>query len=950
MYKSSNQLIFNDLSPSMRHNTKSVITFLRSKNHSDLYPEIKNASIVIPGKIKPLKKYPNAALYNLYFSFYKRILGNPLGSLIHSKIMLLPHQVQTSIKVINSMIPRYLIADEVGLGKTIETGLILKEMKLKYYYNKILIIVPAPLVYQWQKELEYKFNESFTIIDRKSILKNPDIIQKENMMITSIDFSKNEPYKELFARERYDLIIFDEAHRLRKDEKFTTQAWNFANDLSHNTTSLLLLSATPFRGKIDEIYYLISLINPDILPPLSSIKKEYETNPDFSLSEMIQPVVIRRRKKDIGGFTKRFVKTVKISLKAEERKFYDETTSYVQSEYDLAKMKGNHFKSFIMIIFQKLLDSSSSALLKALEKRKKKLENSYFYIASTMKENSKNEINDWNHFPEDYDLDEAMEYLENNVEIDIKDIVYELETVNRLLTIGRKIDTDTKIEMLKKSIKEFQKAGHEKFIIFTQFRKTQDYIYNHLKELYPAGVFHGGMDAKEKECIIEKFYENLTILILTDAGAEGRNLQIASVLINYDLPWSPVKMEQRIGRIHRFGQKRDVYILNYASKNTIAEKVIDILQYKIKLFENAFGSSDVLLGALDEDRDYYKNLWDFLQNKKTETEIKNETLNHLKSAKESVQLLDNLLSVSTIDYNLKAYEKALNMRSHQYQYEKDLKKLTLLYFSNHFLPYKKYPNDIYEFELSEQKNKIQSDNHHNPNSFIQNFCKGSFHLKTIEKNDSLAYFSMGHPLIEYVQKKMDDIVKSKTIFYFLHPSIQGIKIDIEVNIQLDRKYRFLYSGFANKENDYKIEYPESHIFQIEKIKNIPFFYTEQNKKIRQVIQSFLFYIQDEIKQEINNIKKRIQSSMEFYLRAMETSHSEQKKELEEKIEVQKSKLLWYGEKNMISAIKRNINKKDESYLHYQKKINKIKSYLNEKISIHISHIGIYEKDNKVSLR
>ncbi|MEN3042168.1 MAG: DEAD/DEAH box helicase, partial [Fervidobacterium sp.] len=265
----------------------------------------------------------------------------------------------------NALKPRFLLADEVGLGKTIETGLIIKELIFRKNYKNILIVVPAPLQIQWQQELKNKFNEEFVIINSKNFKENLE--NGVHKIITSIDFIKNHKYYELLLKKKWNLVIFDEAHRLRRDYNKITQAYSFAEKISKNTEGILLLSATPFRGKLEELYYLVKLIDPHLLGPEQSFFQEYvlpsrHGENIIKLRDKIHRILIRRRKIEVGGFTNRIVKTVKFELSPEERLFYDEVTEYVKKEYNLSKELQNRAIGFIMIVFQKLLDSSTESI------------------------------------------------------------------------------------------------------------------------------------------------------------------------------------------------------------------------------------------------------------------------------------------------------------------------------------------------------------------------------------------------------------------------------------------------------------------------------------------------------------------------------------------------------------------------------------------------------------
>ncbi|HMY11976.1 MAG TPA: DEAD/DEAH box helicase, partial [Turneriella sp.] len=257
-----------------------------------------------------------ARLWALMESYYR----DPLAVFSSSRTMLLPHQVEAALRVVSASRPRFLIADEVGLGKTIEAGLILKELKLKHGYKKILIVVPSPLMAQWQQELKTKFAEEFTILNGEIIRRGNPFAQGSQFLV-SVDLAKDERYREMFLEQNFDLVVFDEAHRLRRDANTVTQAWQFAHAISEQVEGLLLLSATPFRGKLEEIFFLIHLIDPDILGPLATFQTQFAEDASL-LKDRLSPVVIRRRKIDVGGFTKRFAKTVKIDLDRDEREFY----------------------------------------------------------------------------------------------------------------------------------------------------------------------------------------------------------------------------------------------------------------------------------------------------------------------------------------------------------------------------------------------------------------------------------------------------------------------------------------------------------------------------------------------------------------------------------------------------------------------------------------------------
>ena len=315
-------------------------------------------------------------------------LYDKLSSLSNSRTRLLPHQIEATHIVANSLRPRFVLADEVGLGKTIEAGLIMKELIFRKGYKRVLVAVPAPLAVQWQQEVRSKFNEEFLIINRKNFYEAAGAWNRHPRIITSIDFIKNPRYGADILKTNWDIVIFDEAHRLRRDYSKVTHAYAFAEKLADRCEALLLLTATPFRGKLEELYYLIRLVDPHLLGPHASFVQEYmmggDADPELEqrrladLKQRISRVLLRRRKVEVGGFTKRHARTVRLELTPAERAFYDETTEYVRREFNLATREKNHAVTFTMIVFQKLLDSSTRALLRALEKRRAHLEQKVF--------------------------------------------------------------------------------------------------------------------------------------------------------------------------------------------------------------------------------------------------------------------------------------------------------------------------------------------------------------------------------------------------------------------------------------------------------------------------------------------------------------------------------------------------------------------------------------------
>ncbi len=458
------------------------------------------------------------------------------------------HQIQTVRTVLTRMNGRALLADEVGLGKTIEAGLILKEYLLRGMVKKVLILTPASLITQWQQELRMKFDLPF---------KNHQEItewDKADLVIASLDTAKSQKNQKHVQRINYDLLIIDEAHKLKNKK---TQNWKFVNSVK--TKYLLMLTATPIQNDLIELFNLISILKPGYLSTTSKFKSEFLAERDkrlpknpARLKEILAEIMIRNRRSDtLINFPQRFVHTHHVGLNDDEVKLYAQLTEFIRQRYFTLPTHKNPrgINRLTLILLQKLMGSSTHALRRALEKM----------IAS-------------NFYKDDFDTN-----------------------LRNLLEMARNIKSSKKAEVLL----DLVKTVNEKIIIFTQFRGTQDYLWKLLeKEGYPCAIFHGQLSQAQKDRAIEEFRGDKPILISTESGGEGRNLQFCKMMMNFDLPWNPMRVEQRIGRIHRLGQTSDVHIINLSAENTIESYVLELLDKKINLFRLIIGELEMILGNM----------------------------------------------------------------------------------------------------------------------------------------------------------------------------------------------------------------------------------------------------------------------------------------------------------------------------------------------------------------
>ncbi len=719
-----------------------------------------------------------------------------LSSLSNSRTRLLPHQLEATHRVASAFRPRFILGDEVGLGKTIEAGLVMKELILRRAYKRVFVAVPAPLTVQWLQEMKNKFNEDFVILNRKNYAEISASWKDHPRIITSIDFVKNPRYGEDILKEKWDIAVFDEAHRLRRDYFKSTKAYAFAEAMANQTDALLLLSATPFRGKLEELYFFIKLVDPHLLGPYNSFVQEYvmpsrdghvNEKAMADLRDKISRVLVRRRKVEVGGFTKRFACTIRFDLTPEERLFYDATTDYVKREYNLALQKKNRAIGFVMIVFQKLLDSSTRALLRALERRKAMLEQRMHGIGSAMGYAAGNPFLRDNSDSDSMDPDSLMEYIEElddledltgemdseySPEMTLKDMRREILTLSHLIELGRSIRQDKKLIKLKDTMLKLRKQGHKKFIVFTQFRSTQDYITEELSKDFRITPFHGSLNIQEKEDAVAEFKADSEIFLSTEAGGEGRNLQFCNCLINYDLPWAPLKVEQRIGRIHRFGQEKDVYIFNFSTKDTVAERVLEVLEQKIKLFEESIGPSDSILGAVEDDGNFQRFLMQFVTGVKTKADFEAELESMMHIAETGYTKINELVTPQLVDFNLDDY----------YAYTKSNRKLENDEIEQIVLDYLELSSDdTYTLKINTARRKKGE---RAPGEYLLIENDGaprasSFQSESALENDRLDFLAVGHPLVD------------RSLEYFLKNDYRKSVLILPETAELKKGYHFI---------------------------------------------------------------------------------------------------------------------------------------------------------------
>ena len=522
-------------------------------------------------------------------------------SRLSSGVIPLPHQLHVLNRAVSDNNVRYILGDEVGLGKTIEAGLIIEELKARGLIKRILVVCPTGLVTQWSIEMEEKFGEKFRIIlpeDYDTIRKitdNDDVYGQFDQVISPMDSIKplekrigwTEERIEQYNEERiysiinsgWDLVIIDEAHRVAGSTGEVAR-YKLGNLLAAASPYLLLLTATPHNGKTEPFLRLIRLVDEKAFPNMKAVVKE-----------QVAPYVIRTEKReaiDNNGnllFKNRNTHIVELhwdERHSQQRKLYEMVSSYVSKNYNKAlRNRGkNMWIIFLLIMMQRLVTSSTTAVRQSLQKRIKILEEQAFRYES-MTEAEFVEI----------DLEENMEEAIAAISMDIKS---EIEDLNQIVAVAQQAEyqyLDVKVEPLLSIVDDiFAEDKNRKLIIFTEFVATQQYLSKLLKDRgYSTSLLNGSLSIEERNLVLAEFREETNILISTDAGGEGLNLQFANYMINYDLPWNPMKIEQRIGRVDRIGQQRDVEIYNFVLADTVETRVKDVLEEKLSVILREIG-------------------------------------------------------------------------------------------------------------------------------------------------------------------------------------------------------------------------------------------------------------------------------------------------------------------------------------------------------------------------
>jgi len=486
------------------------------------------------------------------------------------------YQIETARKVLRQLGGRALLADEVGLGKTIEAGLIIAEYLARGMVKSLLVLTPASLVSQWQLELNDKFNiTSITTDDRDPQQQVEEFWTNNPRIIASLNTAKSAKHFSHVTNRTWDLVVVDEAHHLKNR---STLNWKLVNAL--NKRFILMLTATPVQNSLVELFNLLTLLKPGLLQTEAAFKKEYvdskngrvPKNPE-KLRSLMREVMVRNTRALVDvKLPKRFATTITVTPSAGEQKLYHDLSEYLRLSDD--KLDRLSRTNLLM-----RAGSSPGALADSLKQLTKRLPHE------------------------------------------------ELKSLARRAAQVKQVEkAKTLVEMLLKS--------RQKTLVFTTHKATSTYLAETLKAAdIPFAEFQGGMSLKDKDAAIASFRDTVSVLLASETGGEGRNIQFANCIVNYDLPWNPMKIEQRIGRIHRIGQTQDVFIFNFCLKDSIEEYILRILHDKINMFELVVGEIETILGNVDDEFDFSEIVMDIW--------LKHQAKPELDTAFD--QLADNLL-------------------------------------------------------------------------------------------------------------------------------------------------------------------------------------------------------------------------------------------------------------------------------------------------------------------
>lgn len=725
---------------------------------------------------------------------------DPYFAVSLSGIQTLPHQIEA---VYGKMLPqprlRFLLADDPGAGKTIMAGLLIKELKMRWGIEKILIIVPANLRIQWQDDLLRFFNEYFMIVDAELDRQQAvNIWQRENQIIVSIDYAKQLEVRERVWHQNWDIVIVDEAHKCsastkkrsdRSPERETTKRYQLVEKLSLRPNHLLLLTATPHYGDDDRFSHFLRLLDPDVFPEPHKFQNEINKIRRLLFPDKNNPWILRRLKEDLCDlqgrplFTKRHTATVSFRITLEEYELYEAVTDYL-NRFLALKGTGRVRQSIALTrtVFQRRLASSSYAIYETLKRRLQRQREFLDELESLPPSERKKLLEKRRGLAIDEERDDSDLDEQDNDKLtdefttasEINEIREEIEYLKELVEKARVVyerAPDTKLNKLKECLERTEFAelrdGRGKLLIFTEHKDTLFYLKKHIESWgFTTCEIYGQMDVYQRKKAQEDFRTNAQICIATEAAGEGINLQFCHLVINYDIPWNPARLEQRMGRVHRIGQKRDVYIFNFVADESINGKPI----VEGKVLRRLLEKMEKMREALGEDR-VYDVIGEILSiNKVDLSEILREAAYNPHRLEEYLEIIEHI-----DPEKLKKYEEMTGIalaRAYvdfsgfqRKNFEAEEKRLMPEYVERYF----KKSADLLELKVERRADGLlriphvpadfRSDSLESVRRFGKpedKYRKITFHKEHLEKDQHIdaVLLSPGHPLYAVVDEKL----------------------------------------------------------------------------------------------------------------------------------------------------------------------------------------------------
>ena len=548
---------------------------------------------------------------------------DPYFALSISRVDPLPHQLEAVYEhLLKLPSVRFLLADDAGAGKTIMAGLLIRELKLRGLVERVLVVCPANLSFQWQRELKEKFDEKFLVLKGSDIREQFGVNQwmEQSQVITSLDLAKRDDVLPGLAQVRWDLVIVDEAHRMSaRDESHKSLRYKLGELLRDTSDHMLLLTATPHKGDPKNFTLFLQLLDRDAYADVKSIREAMERRrAPFYLRRTKEAMVQFPERGDDGAwvarpvFTKRIPHTAGFSLDGAEHDLYRDVTRFVKRQSGRAAAQGDDLRAravgFLMSLYQRRLASSTHALRRSLENREKRLKDG-LAEARELARAAPSSLPTHDELEEMEDAErERMERMLEAVTLagDPSLVQEEIGELRQLAGQAREVErsgAEAKLAQLKSLMRNqgFFDRSDQRLLVFTEFKDTLNYLMERLAEWgFDVGCIHGGMRPGSRDepgtrlHAEQQFREGgVQVLVATEAAGEGINLQCCHVLFNYDIPWNPNRLEQRMGRIHRYGQREDCLIFNFVATNTVEGRVLERLHEKLHEIRDALDDDAV---------------------------------------------------------------------------------------------------------------------------------------------------------------------------------------------------------------------------------------------------------------------------------------------------------------------------------------------------------------------